>query len=516
VKPAAHEAPAVGLPGRPISPWREGADRPDRPPLERDLEVDVCVVGAGIAGLSVAYELSRGGASVAVLEGRRIGDGVTGNTTAKLTALQGTRYTSMLSTHGVEVARAYADANEWGIERVEAIAGELGIDCDLRRKPCFTYTEDEGRVAELEREAEAARVAGLDAVLTTETDLPFDVAGAVKVEDEAEFQPVAYLVGLAAELDRDAPTVYERSRAVRAGGDGVELENGATVKAERTVLATQIPFADRGLFFARASVARSYATTARLDGPVPQGMDLQAESPTRTLRAVPWDGGELLLVGGESHELGHGDPAEKFRAVERFARERFDVAEFEHRWSAHDFMPDDGLPYVGRLSPLSDRVLVVSGLAKWGLAMSAAAGGILADRVLGRESDWATTFDPWRRPPLSAATTLVRHNADSGFHFFKDRLQRSHSVEDLARGQGRVVGSGLEQLAVHRDDAGRLHALSARCTHLGCIVGWNSGELTWDCPCHGSRYTADGEVISGPATRALEPKELPDDYEEEA
>jgi len=516
VERAAHEAPPVALPGRPISAWRDGADRPDRPPLERDLEVDVAVVGGGIAGLSVAHELRRGGASVAVLEGRQIGDGVTGNTTAKLTALQGTRYASMTSTHGTEVARAYADANEWGIDRVEAIARELGIDCDLRRKPCFTYTEHEARVPELEREAEAARVAGLRAELTTETDLPFDVAAAVRLGGEAEFQPVAYLAGLAAELDRDGPTVYERSRAVRAGGDRVELEGGATVTAERTVLATQIPFMDRGLFFARAGVARSYATTVRLGGPVPQGMYLQAESPSRTLRAVPWAGAELLLVGGESHELGHGDPAERFRAVERFARERFDVAEFEHRWSAHDFMPDDGLPYVGRLSPLSDRVLVVSGLAKWGLAMSAAAGRILADRILGRDSEWAPVFDPWRRPPLGAATTLVRHNADSGFRFFKDRLQRSRSVDELAAGEGRVVGSGLEQLAVHRDDAGHLHALSARCTHLGCIVGWNSGERTWDCPCHGSRYTAEGEVISGPATRALETKELPDDYEEEA
>jgi nitrite reductase/ring-hydroxylating ferredoxin subunit len=286
-------------------------------------------------------------------------------------------------------------------------------------------------------------------------------------------------------------------------GDRVRTATGSSVRAERIIVATHLPFLDRGLFFARAHVERSYAITARLTGPVPQGMYIQAESPGRTLRAIPWDREDLLMIGGESHQLGHGNAVEAFEALERYAHERFDVAGFEHRWDAHDFMPDDGLPYVGALRPGSERVLCATGMRKWGLAMGVASGRMLADRISGRANEWADAFDPWRRPTVGAVKEWVIHNADSGLHFFADRLRRGRDVSDLEPGQGRVIGSGLGQQAVHRDAGGTLHAVSARCTHLGCIVRWNGGEQTWDCPCHGSRFAATGEVLTGPATTAL-------------
>ena len=504
-------APQVALPGRPISAWLDDAERPPRPQLERDVAADVAVVGAGIVGLSTAYELAVRGLSVVVLEGRRIASGVSGNTTAKLTSLHGLRYDSLSSTRGEEAAATYAAANQWGIDRVEQIASELGIDCDLRRKPCFTYTEDASRVGEIEAEVQAAQSLGLPASFTVDTDLPFAVAAAVRFEDQAEFQPVAYLAGLAAGLEERGVEIYEQTRAIGANGAGVKTETGPTVSARHTILATQVPFLDRGLFFARAHVERSYALSVRMRGEIPQGMYLQTESPGRTMRALRWRGEELLLVGGESHELGHGDSVEKFRAIERYCRERFEVEAFEHRWSAHDFMSEDGMPYVGAIWPLSDRVLTATGMSKWGLAMGAAAGRILADRLAREDNEWASTFDPARLPPVSSAPTLVKHNAESGVFFFGDRVRSGRSAGELAPGEGTVIRDGLAQRAVHRDDNGTLHAVSARCTHLGCIVHWNGGEGTWDCPCHGSRYTAKGEVISGPATRALEPAEAPED-----
>lgn len=468
-------------------------------------------------GLGVAFELQRRGLSVAILEARRVGDGVTGNTTAKLSALHGLRYHSIASTHGTDAARIYAEANRWGIERVRRIVSELEIECDLRRRTNYTYTEDAARLDDLRAEADAARAAGLDAFVSGDLDLPFPVAGAVGVHDQAEFQPVRYLLGLAEALDAERPTVFESTRVVGLARDGVVTEAGARVSAERVVLATQIPFADRGLFFARAHVQRSYATTARVGGErLPRGMYLQAERPGISLRTARFGGRELLIVGGESHELGHGDPARRLDALEGFARERFDVDGFEHRWSAHDFMPDDGLPYVGRLWPPSARVLIATGMGKWGLAMSVAAARMLADDVVGNENKWASMFDPWRIPPLRSAPTLLMHNADSGLRFFADRLRRGGDVAEVRPGEGRVVGDGLGQTAVHRDDSGRLHAVAARCTHLGCIVGFNSAERTWDCPCHGSRFGVDGEVISGPATRALQRKDLSHDDQEEA
>jgi glycine/D-amino acid oxidase-like deaminating enzyme/nitrite reductase/ring-hydroxylating ferredoxin subunit len=499
------------LPGRAISPWLDEVERPARPRLDRDRSAEVAVVGAGIVGLTTAYELAKRGLDTVVLEGRRVASGVTGNTTAKLSSLHGLSYDSLRSTRGDEAAAAYAAANQWGIDRVEQIAAELGIECDLRRKPCYTYTEDAGRVGEVGSEVEAALALGLPAAFTVDTDLPFAVEGAIRFEAQAEFQPAAYLAGLADGLEAAGVPVYEQTRALDADGSQVRTEGGPVVSAERIVLATQIPFLDRGLFFARAHVERSYALSVRVRGPVPQGMYLQTESPGRTMRSLRWRGEELLLVGGESHELGHGDPVEKFRALERYARERFDVEGFEHRWSAHDFMSEDGMPYVGAVWPLSDRVLTVTGLRKWGLAMGTAAARMLADQIAGEENEWRSHFDPARLPPLSSAPELAKHNAESGVFFFGDRVRGGRSPAELAPGEGTVVRDGLGQRAVHRDDDGRLHALSARCTHLGCIVRWNGGERTWDCPCHGSRFTAAGEVISGPATRALQPTEASED-----
>ena len=496
------------MPGRAVSPWLDGALDRERPALERDRPADVAVIGAGIVGVSAALELARDGADVVLLEGRRIGSGVTGNSTAKLSSLHGVHYDSLVSTHGADVGRVYAEANERGLARVRELVEELGIECDLRTKPNFTYTEDPGRVSTLRSEAEACRRAGLPVEVKTDTELPFPVAAAIRLDDQAEFDPVPYLYGIAGAVEAAGGTVHERTRATNVAGRRVTTEAGPVVEAEHVVVATQIPVLDRGLFFAREHVQRSYGITARLDGPVPQGMYLQNESPSISLRPLRWNGEELLLVGGESHELGHGEAAEKFESLERFARERFPVTGFEHRWSAHDFMPDDGLPYVGRLQPLSDRVLTVTGLHKWGLAFGVESGRILADVVAGRPNEGAETFDPWRRPPLSGTAQWLKHNADSGLQFFADRARRGGSVDDLTPGEGRVIGDGIGQKAVHRDDDGVLHAVSARCTHLGCIVRWNGAERTWDCPCHGSRFEATGEVANGPATKALEPREI--------
>ena len=496
------------LPGRAVSPWLDGLSAAERPALAADRTAEIAVIGAGIVGVSAALELAGDGAEVVLVEGRRIGAGVTGNSTAKLSSLHGVHYDSLVSAHGADVGRVYAEANERGLARVRELTAELGIDCDLRTKPNFTYTEDPAQASELTAEAEACRASGLSVEATTDVDLPFEVAAAIRLDDQAEFDPVAYLHGLADAVEAAGGSVHERTRAVNVAGQRVVTDAGAVIRADRVIVATQIPFLDRGLFFAREHVQRSYAVTARLDGPVPQGMYLQSESPKASLRALRWNGEELLLVGGQSHELGHGDAVEKFEALEAYARDRFPVAGFEHRWSAHDFMPDDGLPYVGRLQPLSDRVLTVTGLHKWGLAFGAEAGRILADIVAGRPNEGAETFDPWRLPPLSGAVQYVKHGVDTGVHLLADRARRRGSPEDLAPGEGGIFGDGLGQKAVHRDDDGVLHAVSARCTHLGCIVRWNGAERTWDCPCHGSRFEATGGVANGPATKALEPREI--------
>jgi Rieske Fe-S protein len=247
-----------------------------------------------------------------------------------------------------------------------------------------------------------------------------------------------------------------------------------------------MPILDRGLFFARETPARSYVVAVRSPWRA-QGMYISADEPTRSVRTHPLGGEELVLVGGEGHKPGTADPRASYERLERFAREHFGPAEVAYRWATQDYMPADGMPYVGRLWPFSDRVLTATGFKKWGMANGTAAAMMLSDRLLGRENRWAETFDSMRLKPRAAAPGILKEAAQDGFYFFADRIRKRASSDALAPGEGRVVGSGLRQKAVYRDESGAVHALSARCTHLGCIVSWNGAERTWDCPCHGSR-----------------------------
>jgi glycine/D-amino acid oxidase-like deaminating enzyme/nitrite reductase/ring-hydroxylating ferredoxin subunit len=474
--------------------WFEDVTRPRRAPLEHDVSVDVAVLGAGIVGLTTALLLERQGARVAVIEGRRVAAGASGYNTAKLSSLHGLSYRKLVRSLGSELATAYGEANEAGIARVFELAEELGIDCDLRRKPNYTYTESQSDLPQVREEAEVALGLGLPASFVEDVDLPFSVAGAVRFEEQAEFHPVKYLEGLANALDG---SVYEDTWAIQVHGGRVQTSGGQVVSAENVVVATHLPFLDRGLYFARCHPERSYVVAGRTTD-APAGMYLSTEQPAHSVRAH----GDWLLVGGESHKTGQADAAERYARLEAWARERFGI-EPELRWATQDQMPVDGVPYVGRHDPLSSGVWVATGFRKWGLAMGTAAAELLVAQIAGRDHAWRELFDPQRVRPRASATSFVRENANVAMRFFGDRVAKRGDVDEIGPGEGRVVGSGLGQRAVYRDEDGALHERSARCTHLGCIVNWNNAERTWDCPCHGSRFGATGEVIEGPAVRPL-------------
>jgi len=490
------------IPGKATPPWLDVERSPERPALAGERRADVAVVGGGIIGVTTALRLAREGVDVVLLEGGLLGQGTTGRTTAKVSSLHGLTYASLAKQHGPETARIYAEANEAGLAAIAGYVDELGIDCDFRRKPNVSYTEDPGRVSDIEAEAEAAQEAGLPASVIEDTELPFPIAAAVRLPDQAEFHPIRYLLGLAEALDAEAPRVFERSRVTAVGGGRVKLDNGGAVVAERVVLATHLPILDRSATFALAEPQRSSALAVAAGGEMPSGMYLGVDTPTRTIRSFPHGDGELLLVGGNSQRLGEGDAGAALLEIERFARERFAVGEVAYHWSAHDYIPADSLPMVGPMPPRGGPILIGTGMRKWGLAMGTAAAIILADDILGVENPWARTFDPRRLPGPRAWPELVKANAGTGVHLVGDRLRRS-GRSDLAPGEGAVVDHGIGKRAHYRDSDGALHDLSARCTHLGCIVSWNSGDRTWDCPCHGSRFAATGEVIEGPATKPL-------------
>ena len=491
------------------SVWIATSERSGFAALGAPSEVDVAVLGAGIAGLTTALLLKNAGLRVAVLEAGEVCSATTGHTTAKVSAQHGLIYDTLSSKFGQEGARAYAEANLAAVDLVEALVREHGIECDWERRPAYAYTEQESEVGQIEKEVEAAREVGLPASYTQETDLPWPVRAAVRFDEQAQFHPRRYCLALARLVEGDGSRVYEQTRALDVG-DGspcVVKTERHEVRAAYVVLATHLPFLDRGAFFAKCHPEREYVIGVALDQPVPRGMYISVEQPTRSVRQHPFDGGELLILSGDSHKTGQDDDTERhYAALEEFARERFSVRSVDYRWSTQDHMPVDQVPYIGKLRRRSDRLYVATGFKKWGMTSGTVAGVLISDQIVGRENPWIALFDPNRVKPLASGKEFVKENVNVARRFVGDRIsQRSSvSVEELAPGEGQVTSVRGRQIAVPRDAEGNLHAVSARCTHMGCIVHWNPAETTWDCPCHGSRFRTDGSVIEGPAVDDLE------------
>ncbi|MEU7051402.1 FAD-dependent oxidoreductase [Streptomyces eurythermus] len=495
--------------------WLHTAPGPDHPALDADLEVDVAVVGAGIAGLSTAHALARAGRRVAVLEAGRAAAGVTGYTTAKLTAQHTLVYDRLRRTRGPDGARLYARSQSEAIEHAAELVAELDIDCEWETRDAYTYVGDPSRVAEVRAEADAARQAGLPASFTTETGLPFPVAGAVRVTGQAQFHPVKYLRALTADLLRLGGRVYEHTRVTGlTEGEPCRLTTaaGPVVTARHVVIATHYPVFDRALLFARLSPRRELVVAGPLgDGPDPDGMYITPDENTRSVRTAPYgpDGQRLLVVTGEHFTPGTGDPRAGFDRLAAWAETHFPGVTLDHAWATQDNESTDTVPLVGPFHPAARHTYVATGFGGWGLSNGIMAGLLLTALITGRDCLWRELYDPRRlKSVVREAPSLLKTQAEVARHFVGDRLKPPGSVAVLAPGDGTLVRSGGERLAVHRDEEGALHAVSARCTHLGCLVSFNRAERAWECPCHGSRFAVDGSVLQGPAVKPLERREL--------
>jgi glycine/D-amino acid oxidase-like deaminating enzyme/nitrite reductase/ring-hydroxylating ferredoxin subunit len=498
--------------------WMLSAGAAPHPPLPPGsvTEVDAAVVGGGVAGLSVAWELARAGRSVAVLESDRIAAGVTGHTTGKVSALHGLVYSYLRDRRGLADARLYASSQQQAIDHLAAVTGELGIDCELERVPAYTFVESEYHAHEIRAEAEAAREAGLPASLVTETGLPFPVCAAVRVEDQAQFHPRKYLLALAEDLLRRGGRIHERTR-VMGLDEGepcrVVTENGAEVVARDVVVATHYPVFDRALMFSRLEPRRELVVSALLPGGQdPHGAYLTPERGTRSVRTAPYPfgrGQRLLIVTGEKFTpgtAGQGSVSAGYERLAAWTYERFPDARLVHRWATQDNDTTDRVPYIGAFHPASQHTWVAAGFGGWGMSGGVLSGQLLAAYITGEPlPPWAKLYEPRRLSPREAPAMLRFQSTVAG-RFVGDRLRSSYadSVDEIAPGTGAIVRVRGRRCAVHRTPEGEVRALSPRCTHLGCHVRFNDAEGAWECPCHGSRFDTEGRVIQGPATRPLE------------
>ncbi len=488
---------------------RAGSDAPALPPLAGDAEVDVAIVGGGIVGLSAARLLA-GERRVMLLEAARIGARATGRSTAKATSQHGPIYRSLVQDIGEAGARAYAHANEAAIGWI-ADTAQGGEGETFTRADAFVFARDAREADGLREEAEVAARLGLPAEFGAEAAIGVPHAGALSFANQGSINPSLFLRGLAATL-RGRATLHEGSRvvAVEHGEPCIVRTETATVKARWVIVATQLPIVPEGKFFAKA-FPHAHAVVAARQDRLPAGiMAISAGTPTRSFHTRRVAGEDWLVATGDPFRPGEeAAQAAAFAALDAYLRESFGLTP-ELGWVNEDFRPMDGLPFVGPATGHTPNLLVATGFDAWGITTGVVAGHILADIVNGREHPLAPILDASRLRPLKGGSTFFTENARAGFQMVRDRALggKVRKFEAIGPGEGGIVRHDGQQVAVSRDDAGHPTAVSAICTHLGCVVGWNAVDRTWDCPCHGSRFSAAGEVLYGPAVSALEPVDL--------
>jgi len=493
----------------PQSYWIASTDTTNYPNLQEDLKVDVAIVGGGLAGISCGYLLKKHGVRVAVIEADRIAQGTTGHTTAKITSQHDLTYNRIKRYMGEELARQYADANETAIRTIENIIKSEGIDCDFRHESAYTFTFMDSYIQKIADEASTAASLGISAFYTENAPLPFEVKAAVRFDGQARFHPRKYVLALAEKIPGDGSFIFENTRVVdidKGNPCTVLTKGGKKITADSVVIASHFPCYDgMGLYFARMYPERSYAIGIKVNGKFPGGMYVTAEDPGRSIRSQETEDGEILIISGEHHKTGHGGNLHKhYENLVEFANKHYDLKEVKYRWSTQDYTTLDKVPYVGRLTSRTPNIYVATGFRKWGMTNCTAAAMIIKDLITKGESPWISVYDPVRFVPNPSIQKLISINADVAARLLAGKLGPVPENVEINKGDAKVIEVDGQRMGAYRDESGKLHLVDTTCTHLGCELNWNDAEKTWDCPCHGSRFTYEGEIVEGPAINNLQ------------
>lgn len=488
--------------------WIASTPDTNYPVLDRDIDVDVAIIGGGIVGITSAFLLKRKGLKVAIIDANRIIKGTSGHTTAKITSQHNLIYDKLINKFGEEKARQYADANEYAIHFIENLVKEKNIDCDFVGKPAYVYTQEDKYIKKIQDEVRAAEHLGIKAYFEERIPLPFDIKAAVRFDNQAQFHPRKYLLRLAEDIEGDGSYIFENTTAVDIEENDkciVKCRNGKKVNASKVIIASHFPCYDGfGLYFARMYSEKSYALGVTIKEKFPEGMFITAEDPGRSLRSQKFEDKELIIVGGEHHKTGHDKNTNShYENLGVFAQDNYDVEKILYRWSTQDCMTVDSVPYVGNLTSKTKNIFVATGFGKWGMTNGTASALILMDLITKGENQWADVYDSTRFTPVASAKEFVTQNADVAVTLVGGKITPVPSNIEIKNGEAKVIKEEGERVGAYRDEQGNLHIVDITCTHLGCELAWNEAEKSWDCPCHGSRFNYDGEVIEGPAFNPL-------------
>ncbi|MGY3836748.1 FAD-dependent oxidoreductase [Bacillus atrophaeus] len=493
----------------PESYWRASADVPSFPELQEDTETDVTIIGGGITGITTAYELTKRGFRVTLIEANQVLNGTTAHTTAKITAQHDLIYDELINHIGMPNARLYYEANQKALFYIKDIVKEKQISCDFTEQDAYIYATSESSVKKIRDEHEAYTKLGIERELVKELPVPVDIKLGLVMKHQAQFHPLLYLTALLDDIVKNGGRIFEQTAAldIKKGVlPEVVTKNRHAIKSKYIVCCSHFPFYDGGgLYSARMYSDRSYILAVKSKIEYPEGMYLSIDQPSRSLRYTEMNGDKLVLVSGESHKTGQGkEMSEHYEALKQFAENTIGIESIPYHWSTQDLVSIDKIPFIGPISKNEDNILVATGFKKWGMTSSAVAANILSDHIENKQNSYANIFTPSRFHPDPGLKKIISYNADVAKHFIKGKLEKPDvKPEDVKTGEGKIVTVNGKRAGAYRDEKGCLHLVDTTCTHLGCEVEWNDGEHTWDCPCHGSRFKPNGEVAEGPAIKPL-------------
>ena len=484
--------------------------------LRKDIEAEICIIGAGLTGLTTAYYLTKQGKEVVILEKDEIGMHTSGNTTGKITSQHDLFYNYLINSINRDYAKGYLEANEVAIKEIEKIVKEENIDCDFEMQDAYVFTQDEKYLNEIKKEVEAVKSLGFDAEYVNKIDLPIEnykhVLGAIKFPNQAQFNSYKYMLGLANRIEENKGIIYENSKVIdlaKKDDEYIVKTNEGSVKAKYVVIASHYPIINYpGLYFLKMYQEISYLIAIETDMPLFEGMYINCEIPTISFRTALYNGKRIVVVGGMTHKTGKQEETKyNYNELEKVAKKIYPDCKVIFKWNTEDCISLDKIPYIGEFSDLMPNVFVGTGYKKWGMTTSNIAANIISDKILGKENKYEKIFDSKRLKPIKNHKELGNMIKEVGESLIIKRLKSTDkTLADMKENEGKIIEYNDEKVGAYKDMNGNIYLVAPYCSHLGCELSWNDLDKTWDCPCHGSRFNYDGKNLYDPAIKDLEIK----------